>query len=136
MMRKIMYESGLDQKKLAVSANVTPSWLSQVLNTRRGRVDRDGFERIASVLIERLKNSSAARVSDEPVSAYLRFLTQFIPDDAVRALTIYKPGGIVPLDAHHYVKRRADDLALEALAKSRMTMLVRGPVQCGKSSLI
>jgi len=48
----------------------------------------------------------------------------------------YYPGGPVNVDAGHYINRDWDDEAVDALEGPPFTLLVQGPVQCGKSSLL
>jgi hypothetical protein len=52
------------------------------------------------------------------------------------APTMYPPGGVVPVDSTSYVRRSTDDETLKVLRGTPFTMLVSGPVQCGKSSLL
>jgi hypothetical protein len=49
---------------------------------------------------------------------------------------IHRPGGPMPVDAVPNIKRDADDEALMALQDLPFTMMVAGPVQCGKSTLL
>lgn len=56
--------------------------------------------------------------------------------DVSRSVLPYSLGGPVPVYARHYIERDADNEVLGALERRPFTMLVRGPVQCGKSSLL
>ncbi len=53
-----------------------------------------------------------------------------------RSVERFYPGGPVHVDAGHYISREEDEKTLTALGGPPFTMLVQGPVQCGKSSLL
>ncbi|HET7219187.1 MAG TPA: AAA-like domain-containing protein [Vicinamibacterales bacterium] len=46
------------------------------------------------------------------------------------------PGGAMPLDSPHYIARAADDDFRQAIARRTSIVLVKGPRQVGKSSLL
>lgn len=58
--------------------------------------------------------------------------------DKLRTPTRYShmPGGPVPVIASHYVPREHDALITESVTKPPFTMLVDGPVQAGKSTVL
>jgi AAA domain-containing protein len=55
-------------------------------------------------------------------------------DDDTRSLEA--PGGAVPLDSPYYIRRPADDVFQDAIVKRAAIVLVKGPRQVGKSSLL
>jgi|GEM_PF-3055826 len=62
-----------------------------------------------------------------------------LPDQkppASRAASIHSPGGPVAANATPYVKREHDKLILETIGRLSFTMLVRGPSQCGKTTVL
>lgn len=141
--RKLLREVGRavgfpSQKQFAQAAEVEETWLSQVLTGRRKKVNAELLERVAKVLVERLKSrrtddsfpEGRVRVALTSLGRFTSNATASIPP------TMYPPGGLVSVDSAHYVRRGADDQTLEALRIMPFTMLVRGPVQCGKSSLL
>lgn len=135
---ELMTALGLTGKQLAGLAKISQPWLSQVLKGRRTSVDGEMLERVANVLLDRLKNRTPdTKLPEDRIRVALAFLSRF--SSAVAAPSspkIYRPGGPVPVDAAHYIERGADNYTLEALQMMPFTMLVRGPVQCGKSSLL
>jgi hypothetical protein len=135
---KIIEAISLSQKKLADLSKVTQPWLSQVLTGRREDVDSEMLERVAAQLAERLKNlPSYSTLSEKDVKAAFEFLGRFTKSAAtIMEPKFYRPGGAVPMDSAHYIKRSQDREVLAALEELPFTMLVSGPVQCGKSSLL
>jgi hypothetical protein len=138
LLREILDDLGLDQKGLAWQAEVTQSWLSQIFTGRRTNVDGKMLERIANVLIKGLQNyKSDSPFPEGRTRVILEFLNRFTAAaDSVGATKLYQPGGPVPVDARYYISRPEDNKLLEAINQMPFTMLVRGPVQCGKSSLL
>jgi transcriptional regulator with XRE-family HTH domain len=137
LLREILYAKGLTQKELASRTDVTQPWLSQVLSGRRTNVSEVALDRIATVLLEYLKRRKGEKgFSNERASAAIGLLTRFskTAGELLRP-KIFRPGGPVPVDADHFIDRDADSEALQALLEWPFTMLVSGPVQCGKSSL-
>lgn len=138
LLREVIRATGFEQQELAQVAGVSAPWLSQVINGRRKNVDGEMIERIARVLVEKLKKRPADdRFPEERVRIALGSLSRFT--DAATAVVprkIYPPGGPVPIGASHYVKREVDKKVLAALGDLPFSMMVRGPVQCGKSSLL
>lgn len=136
LLAKIISSTGVSQKDLAIQAGVNRSWFKQVMESRPKRVDRVLLGRIAERLADQVKAETAALMFPEDdgraALALLSRLTQELKRDA----KIYNPGGPVPIDAGHYVRREADDEIGRALRDFPFTMLVTGPVQCGKSSLL
>lgn len=128
----------LDNKKLAGLSKVSEPWLSQVRKGRRKSVDSQMLERVANVLVQSLSDSLADnKVSESRAHIALTFLSRYTA--AAAALVprkTHRPGGPVPVDAAHYIKRDADDEAMMALQDMPFTMMVAGPVQCGKSTLL
>jgi hypothetical protein len=139
LLRDIMRVVGFNQKELAVSAEVGETWLTNVLKGhRRTRVDRSRLERVANVLVERLNNRQAdSRFPQERVQIALASLSRFTPEAAVLVpRKIHRPGTPVPVDSLPNIKRDEDNEALNALQDLPFTMMVAGPVQCGKSTLL
>lgn len=56
------------------------------------------------------------------------------PGDVMQSVDI--PGGAVPLDSPYYIRRPADDEFQQGVARRTAIVLVRGPRQVGKSSLL
>lgn len=129
---------GLTKTRLAILANVRQPWLSDVLNGRRRAVDGEMLESVAKQIAIALKGRTPnAQFSEDRTRVALIFLTRFTSAAiAMLPRKIYRPGGPVPVDAGHYVERFADGETLQALQEPPFTMLVSGPVQCGKSSLL
>ncbi len=139
LLRDIMRVVGFNQKELAAAAKVGETWLTNVLKgNRRTRVDSGRLERVAHVLVERLNNRQAdSRFPQERVEIALVSLSRFTPEAAALVpRKIHRPGTPVPVDSLPYTKRDADDEALVALQDLPFTMMVAGPVQCGKSTLL
>jgi hypothetical protein len=135
---ELMNAVNLVQSELAKLADVNQPWLSHVLTGRRKSVDSDMMEKIAAVISAHIKKSQDENVlpSDRAEIAY-SFLGRFTPRAAALVPPkIYPPGGLVPVDSVHYILREQDDMVLNALQELPFTMLVSGPVQCGKSSLM
>jgi AAA-like domain len=131
---------GLTQTELAQLAEVSQSWLSQsVFTGYRPNANREMLERVVTVMTERLKSRQPdSRFSEERTQAAINFLGRFTATAAnlINPSKVYPPGGIVPSDASYYIQRYADQQITEALQRLPITMVVRGPVQCGKSSLL
>jgi hypothetical protein len=134
----------LTQTELATRAKVSQSWLSQsVFTGYRPNTNREMLERVVIVMTELLKTRPPdSRFSEERTASAIAFLGRFTVAASavvVNPSKIYPPGGIVPLDATYYVERNyADGQIDEALRPPTPSfiMMVRGPVQCGKSSLL
>jgi transcriptional regulator with XRE-family HTH domain len=135
LLNEMLDALGLTQKEMASRADVSQPWLSQALKGKRTSVDGEMLGRVANVLVEILgKRRPDGRFTKERTDAALNFLNGLVSGSAIPKL--YRPGGPVPVDASHYVRRGTDNYALEAFQQMPFTMLVRGPVQCGKSSLL
>lgn len=138
MMKDIAEALGLKQKDLVARAAVKQSWLSQALSDRYTSVDGERLEKVARVLVEGLSTREPDDLlSKEGIKDARVFLSRFtdVPDIQKPTKT-YHPGGIVDIDADFYIEREADEKVLSALQEMPFTMLVRGPVQCGKSSVL
>jgi transcriptional regulator with XRE-family HTH domain len=137
LLREILTAIGMDQKRLAGLAGVTPAWLSQMFKGQPKGVDSEKLERVANVLCEGLTNLRDSRFPAQRVRVALATLSRF---SRIAAATVpskvYPAGGPVPVDGTHYVQRDADEEARVAIERFPFTMVVRGPVQCGKSSLL
>ncbi|MGH9929691.1 MAG: AAA-like domain-containing protein [Pyrinomonadaceae bacterium] len=135
---EILDALGQTQFAIATAADVKPPWLSQVLKGQRKKVDGDMLERVANVFVDGLKSlNENTRFPPERVQVVLASLSRFTAKAAAEvAPKVYPPGGLVAVDAAHYISRQADEEALQAFQMMPFTMLVRGPVQCGKSSLL
>jgi transcriptional regulator with XRE-family HTH domain len=136
---EILDALGQTQSAIAKAAIVKPPWLSQVLKGQRKKVDGDMLERVANVLVDGLKSIEGnSRFPKERVQVVLASLSRFTAAAAAEvAPKVYPPGGLVAVDAAHYIKRAFDEDALKVFQGTMpFTMLVRGPVQSGKSSLL
>lgn len=51
-------------------------------------------------------------------------------------LTLEPPGGAVPIDSHFYIERSADNEFTQALKRHDSIVLIKGPRQIGKTSLL
>ena len=58
------------------------------------------------------------------------------PSDEPEAIVLEPVGGAVPIDSAFYVERPTDDELMEALDQHESILLVKGPRQMGKTSLI
>jgi len=135
---EIVEATGMSRKTLALQSEVTQSWLSQVLNGKHTKIDSDMLNRIAHTLTKGLQECpKGGKFNQDRVTGALTFLSRFT-DSAVEPppTKIYPPGGPVPVDASHYINSTANQEVLSGLARGPFTLLVRGPVQCGKSSLL
>jgi len=127
---------GIQQKDLAEEAQVSRLWLSQLIAGRTQEVDPTLLSRFAECLADHVKQKMAGReFPDDRGRAVLTFLRQFTRSSK-HDIRVYNPGGPVPIDASHYVRRKADDEIEEALRQFPFSLIVTGPVQCGKSSLL
>lgn len=134
----ILDAAGMNQKRLAELAQISPGWLSQMLKGQRKRLDSEKIERVANVLVESLtRRQTDGAFPEQRVRIALASLSRF-SEVAAGALPprTYPAGGPVPVDGAHYIHREADDEAMEALQREPFTMVVKGPVQCGKSSIL
>lgn len=135
-LNEIIRVLGFTQKNLADLTDVAQPWLSQVLTGRRRSVDGEMLEKVSARLAEDLKARKATdEFSDDQARIALDFLTRFT-SVALTPRASRPAGGTVPIDARHYVKRKDDDDSLGALQVLPFSMIVRGPAQCGKSSLL
>jgi transcriptional regulator with XRE-family HTH domain len=128
---------GLTQRSLSKLASVTQPWLSQVLKGQRKNADSEMIERVATALVELLKDRDDAQFEDEQKRILLETLSRFSP--AAAALVppkTYWPGGPVPAIAAHYIRRDEDRDIEDAIRQGHYCVQVRGPVQCGKTSLL
>jgi transcriptional regulator with XRE-family HTH domain len=141
-LREVVRVAVPSQKELAVKARVTQPWLSQVLKGRRRSINADMLERVRLVLVDSLEDPSLGIPSEQlrDLRAFLRRVGDLVAGRAVQANNY--PGDLVHVGAEYYItrstpdKRGPDDQINEALDHMPFTMLVRGPVQCGKSSLL
>lgn len=138
LLHEILETAGMPRKAIAEAAAVSQSWLSQMLAGRSVRIDAERLERVTNILAEALINrGDNALFSKERIRVAMRTLSRF---SSVAAQLVpprtYAPGGPVPVDSSHYIRRKADDESLNALQQIPFTMIVKGPVQCGKSSIL
>lgn len=139
LLAEMLETSDLDQTKAAALAEVTQPWLSQILRGRRHtKVNHEMLERLARVLVDILQHQRAnSSFPEDRAQVAFTFLSRFTP--AAAALVprkIHRAGGPMPVDAVPNIKRDEDDEALIALQDLPFTMMVAGPVQCGKSTLL
>ena len=141
-LREIVDHAGLGQQELSDLAGVSTGWLSGLLKERGQRpkaVEADLARRLAATLVDRITNLPAEHKLPQNLSeTFLRFLARYAEVPA-RLLPpkIYTAGGPIPVDAAHYIERpSADPQLLSGLQAEAFSMIVRGPVQCGKSSLL
>lgn len=121
------------QDALASKAGVPQPWLSKMFKGTLADIDTDRLRDIAAVLIESLQSeSSKGRVSEEQARDFLVFLGRFVATEAVT----FAPGDVAPVGATEYIDRAEDGRLLQMLQKLPFVATVRGPVQCGKSSLL
>ncbi len=142
LLREIVETAGIKRQQLCKSSKVSTGWLSLLLSPKGQqprKVDADMVKRLSDVLLKQLtKSATEQKLSEEKLTAILSFLSRFT-EAAVRWMPpkIYLPGGPVPVDADHYISRPTADGKLQyALQVHAFTMIVRGPVQSGKSSLL
>jgi transcriptional regulator with XRE-family HTH domain len=128
----------LTQAEIVKLAKVSQSWLSQVFSGYRTSANAEMLERVVNVLMAHLKSPQQdTPLSGERVKAALVFLDHLVESPAkANVASANSPGGIVPLDASYYIERDADLQVQQALKNLPVTMIVRGPVHCGKSSLL
>jgi len=134
----IVESAELPRKSLAEAAGVSPAWLSHMLSGQSRRIEAERLARVSDILAETLNSTTANdKLSEERAMVALRRLSRF-SSSAARLVPprVYPPGGPVPIDSGHYVKRKQDAEISAALQRMPFTMLVRGPVQCGKSSFL
>src|SRR2546421_11850641 len=97
---------GLTQRRLSKLAGVTQPWLSQVLKGQRKNADSEMMERVATALVELLKDRDDTQFEDDQKRILLETLSRFSPAaDALVPAKRYWPGGPVPSTAAHYIRR-------------------------------
>jgi hypothetical protein len=82
--------------------------------------------------LQRGARSDEARVENEATSLFR------VPSSGSTAIAqmLLPVGGAVPLDSHFYIKRAADEKFRSAIERQDSIVLVKGPRQVGKTSLL
>jgi hypothetical protein len=142
LLRDIIEELALERTKLSKLSQVSTGWLSTVLGARWQQtktVEAEMLTRVADVLIGHLRQRPLKpKLSEERVKAIASFLSRYT-ESATKLMPpkVYAAGGPLPVDADHYIERPlADGKLFYALQAPAFTMIARGPVQSGKSSLL
>jgi AAA-like domain len=140
-LREIIDTAGLDQQALCELAKVSTGWLSGLLKERGQRpksAEVDLVKRLTTVLVGQITTLPTERkLPTDQAETFLEFLSRYT-EVAARFLPprIYMAGGPIPIDADHYIERQDDSNIPMAIQAQVFSMIVRGPSQCGKSSLL
>src|SRR5882724_2755362 len=140
-LREIIDSAGLEQQELCGLSRVSTGWLSGLLKERGQRpksAEVDLVKRLATVLVGQLTRlPSERKLPEDQLETFLEFLSRYT-EVAAKFLPpkIYMAGGPIQVDADHYIDRQQDGQLVQALQAQVFSMIVRGPVHCGKSSLL
>jgi hypothetical protein len=137
-LRQILELLEMDQKTLSEKADVSRAWLSGVLKADVTKtVDAEMFVRVTGIVDDFFRKLPTPLMNSDLGQMASNFLDRFLTQlgDAADD-TVYAPGGPVPIGARHYVEPPEFEKAFAGLQKKAFTMILRGPAQCGKSSLI
>lgn len=101
-------------------------------------------ERVAATnLFEKCRSVFQSKYKLEPPSEMVELLGQIHPETVVTPLdspqdssTLSAPRGVVLLRSPYYITRPTDQLFADALARRESVVLVKGPRQTGKTSLL
>lgn len=107
--------------------NCTPQQAAEIL--------RD-VARAAAIIERGLDAEESVDSSENGAHFDLKVLDRLAKSSTSELVKIHQPGGPVPADAIPYVSREHDTLILETLQLRSFAMLVRGPSQCGKSTVL
>jgi hypothetical protein len=138
LLKKTLSYLELTQKELSENLKLNPSWLSQVIKGKITNTNEENFKTIAEFLVQRAgdfrKNKN---LTDEHIYEIAGFLSRFSRSakDLIPA-KIFPPGEIIPITAKNYVERSFDEEILAAFQNDVFTLLVKGPTQVGKTSLL
>lgn len=142
LLKQIVEITRLEQQEVSRRSGVSPGWLSLLLKAQSQRsrtVEGALVQRLTNVLVKELKAlQDQHEVSDDRVAWAMDFLSRYTEEAAkLMPPKIYPAGGPIPVDAAHYIKRpTVDSQLISALQIPKFSLMVRGPVQCGKSSLL
>jgi len=131
--KEIMQALGLSQKETAPQAGVTEAWLSNLLTGNRKRLKLEMIAKVADFLlgvlwIQRAEGGFARH--EERAAEDADFLKRF---SAERTRSVHPPGGMVPLDADHYIQREGKP---QLSRFSYAVQIFSGPPQVGISSAL
>lgn len=141
--REILKETlnlfGVEQIELSNKLNINQSGLSQLLRGRTKSVNLEYFTKIIDFLVDVVKSSDKIKEKDLDNQFYkiAGFLSRF-SNSAKDLIPVknFPPSEIIPTSAKNYLERVYDEEILDALQDLPFTLIISGPSQTGKSSLL
>lgn len=139
ILKKALNFLDLDQSELSGKIGITQSGLSQLLGGQTKSVGSEVFAKMIDSLVEkaRLVEKDQKKAVDNQFYEIAGFLSRFSSSAKNLIPTkIFPSGEILPVNAKNYIERQFDKEILAEFQDMPFTLLVSGPAQTGKSSLL